>query len=116
MCQGKVAGCAAGGQITKTEEAKPSNLSRFLIINPFGIGDVLFTTPFIRAIKEHDPSCVVGYWCNERIKDIFNNNPHIDAVFAFSRGDFKRVSRFSRLEAIAKMLSVLRGIKNTSLT
>ena len=28
-------------------------MKKFLIINPFGIGDVLFTMPLIRAIKEN---------------------------------------------------------------
>ena len=41
---------------------------KVLIINPFGIGDVLFTTPVIRAVKEYDPHAFVGYWCNERVK------------------------------------------------
>ena len=30
-------------------------MEKFLIINPFGIGDVLFTTPVIRALKERYP-------------------------------------------------------------
>ena len=43
---------------------------RFLIINPFGIGDVLFTTPAIRAIKKACPQGYIAYWCNERVAPI----------------------------------------------
>ena len=43
---------------------------RILIINPFGIGDVLFSTPLISAIKKKYPGCHIGYICNIRTKDI----------------------------------------------
>ena len=62
-----------------------------LIINPFGIGDVLFTTPAIRALKKTWPDIRISYWCNQRVKEIFRNHPDIDKVFAFSRGDLKKI-------------------------
>jgi ADP-heptose:LPS heptosyltransferase len=64
---------------------------RFLIVNPFGIGDVLFTTPVIKAIKRKYPASFIGYWCNERVKPILESNPQIDKVVALSRGDLKRI-------------------------
>ncbi len=86
-------------------------MKRFLLINPFGIGDVLFTTPVIRAIKKHYPDCTIGYWCNERVKDILKDNTRIDLVFALSRGDIKRIYRQSRLKGIYKFFGLLRSIK-----
>ena len=86
-------------------------MQKFLIINPFGIGDVLFTTPIIRAIKENYPESFIGYWCNGRVKDIFENNPYLDKVFALSRGDLKKVWRQSRLKGIKAFLKLFYDIK-----
>ncbi|MFA5350420.1 MAG: glycosyltransferase family 9 protein [Candidatus Omnitrophota bacterium] len=67
------------------------NAPKFLIVNPFGIGDVLFTTPVIRAIKGHYPDSFICYWSNARVKPILEGNPHINKVFALSRGDLKKI-------------------------
>lgn len=86
-------------------------MKKFLLINPFGIGDVLFTTPVIRAIRDSYPDGSIGYWCNERVKDILKDNKNIDFVFALSRGDIKRMYRQSRLKGIYRFFSLLRSIK-----
>ncbi|MCM8827457.1 MAG: hypothetical protein NC904_08100 [Candidatus Omnitrophica bacterium] len=65
-------------------------INKILIINPFGIDDVLFTTPLIRTIKEFSPETFLGYWCNERVSPILLNNPFIDRVFPLGRGDLKK--------------------------
>lgn len=84
---------------------------KFLIVNPFGIGDVLFTTPVIRAIKESCADNAIGYWCNERVEGILKNNPHIYKIFALSRGDLKKIYRKSLLQGIYKFISLLCNIK-----
>jgi len=86
-------------------------LKKFLIINPFGIGDVLFTTPVIRSIKENFPASQVGYWCNERVGDILDDNPCIDKVFALSRGDLKRISGYSRMQGLRRSWGLFCAIK-----
>jgi lipopolysaccharide heptosyltransferase II len=86
-------------------------MEKFLIINPFGIGDVLFTTPIIKAIRVTYPYGKIGYWCNERVGSIFQNDPDIDKVFALSRGDLKRHFHNSRIEGIKKLLGLLLAIK-----
>ncbi|MBU4346040.1 MAG: lipopolysaccharide heptosyltransferase II [Candidatus Omnitrophica bacterium] len=86
-------------------------MKKFLIINPFGIGDVLFTTPLAKAIKDNYPDSRIGYWCNERVRGIINNNPDIDKIFALSRGDLKKIFHRSRLEGIKRFLGLLSAIK-----
>ncbi|MCX5709130.1 MAG: glycosyltransferase family 9 protein [Candidatus Omnitrophica bacterium] len=87
---------------------------RILVINPFGIGDVLFTTPLVRALEENYPHCFIGYWCNERVKTILENNKNIDRIFALSRGDLKKIFARSWFEGIAaaiKLFSQIKGCK-----
>ena len=84
---------------------------RILFINPFGIGDVLFTTPLIKLIKESYPQSFIGYWCNERIKGVLKNNPQIDAVFALSRGDLKKIFQKSLITGILESINLFGEIK-----
>jgi len=86
-------------------------MKKVLIINPFGIGDVLFTTPVIRAIKDSEPYSFIGYWCNERVKDILKSNPNIDKVIALSRGDLKKVYRKSIFQGTHRFIKLLNEIK-----
>lgn len=86
-------------------------MKKILIINPFGIGDVLFTTPVLSAIKDACPDTIIGYWCNERVKDILKNNKNIDKIFALSRGDIKKIYNKSRLEGIFKGIALYKSIK-----
>jgi ADP-heptose:LPS heptosyltransferase len=86
-------------------------MNKFLIINPFGIGDVLFTTPVIRAIKNGQSDSFIGFWSNERVGELLTGDPKIDIVFALSRGDVNRIYRKSplkRLIALFKLISSIR--------
>jgi lipopolysaccharide heptosyltransferase II len=84
---------------------------KILIINPFGIGDVLFTTPVIRAIRWRYPESFVGYWSNDRVKPVLESNPQINKVFALSRGDLKKIYEESFLKGIGKAVALAWEIK-----
>ena len=73
---------------------------KILIVNPFGIGDVLFTTPLISLLKEELPDSSVSYWCNERTKPILADNQHIDKIFSLSRGDLKKIFAASKIKGL----------------
>jgi len=92
--------------------AEKDFFKKFLVINPFGIGDVLFTTPVLRMIKENYPESTISYWCNERVEPIFKNNPYIDKIFALSRGDIKKIYQKSKLKGIKEFLRLLYDIKS----
>lgn len=84
---------------------------RLLCINPFGIGDVLFTTPVIASFKAAYPKSFIGYWCNERVAPLLRYNPAVGKVFALSRGDLKRRAATSPAKAVAGLWGLVRGIK-----
>lgn len=62
-----------------------------LIVNPFGIGDVLFTTPLIHTLKEAFPDHRLGFMCNKRSAPLLKNNPYIDEVIIYERDDFEEL-------------------------
>lgn len=76
----------------------------FLIINPFGIGDILFTTPVIREIKENYPDSFIGYWCNERVRPLLEANPRIKQIFGLTRGDLKKIYKKSFFSGLGNTL------------
>ena len=83
----------------------------FLIINPFGIGDVLFSTPLIRNIKERFPSAKIFYLCNKRTLPILETNPLIYKAFVYERDDFDRLKKTSKILWIKKFLDFLSQMK-----
>jgi lipopolysaccharide heptosyltransferase II len=87
---------------------------KVLIINPFGIGDVLFTTPVIRAIKEEYPGCYIGYWSNARVKPLINSGFGVDKVFALSRGDIKKLYQESFFKGFWNSVKLILAIKKES--
>ena len=84
---------------------------KFLIINPFGIGDVLFTTPVIKALKQQYPDAFIGYWSNYRVKPILESNPQINRVFALSRGDLKKIYQESFFKGLWGSVKLVWQIK-----
>jgi lipopolysaccharide heptosyltransferase II len=86
-------------------------MKKILLINPFGIGDVLFTTPIIRALKENFPECQIGYLCNKRSQAIVKNNPCVDKVFIYDRDEFEAVRKNSFWQWLKVSLVFLNSIK-----
>ena len=67
----------------------------FLIINPFGIGDVLFSTPLIRNLKENFPEARIYYLCNKKTNPIVGSHPFIYKTFIYERDDFEAIKKKS---------------------
>lgn len=60
--------------------------NRFLIVSTTGIGDTLWGTPAIRALKEAYPEGFIGILTTEIGAELLRGNPHIDRFFIFRRG------------------------------
>lgn len=84
---------------------------RILIINPFGIGDVLFTTPLISSIKMNVPDAFIGYIANRRSVSVLRNNPKIDKIFIYERDEFYEAYQHSKIKFFKKMINFLQEIK-----
>ena len=54
-----------------------------------GIGDVLMTTPLLKALKYHLPQCHITYatdfkYANGALADVINHNPYVDKLISIS--------------------------------
>jgi len=87
------------------------NVRKILIINIFGIGDVLFTTPLIANIKTNFPQMFVGYVANRRTAPLVLDNPKIDRVFIYERDEYHALYRKSRIRFLKRFLEDLKAIQ-----
>lgn len=73
---------------------------RFLVISTTGIGDTLWGTPAIRALKETYPECYIGVLTNPSGFQVLKGNPNIDDFSVFERG----FNGFLKLPGLIKSL------------
>ncbi len=71
--------------MTLTNSNNP--IRRALFINPFGIGDVLFTIPTMMALIAQNPGIEIGYLVNRRCEEIVRQFPQIKHVFVYERDE-----------------------------
>ena len=84
---------------------------KILIINIFGVGDVLFTTPVITNIKTKFPSAFIGYVCNRRTEPLLLLNPKVDKVFVYEKDEFAEAFRRSKRGFLKRISGLLDEIK-----
>jgi len=93
------------------KEINLKDIKRILIVNPFGIGDVLFTTPLIRNLRYYFPKSYIAYLCNKRTQYILENNPYIDEVFVFEKDEFRQLWRNSKIKFFKEISKFLKKLK-----
>lgn len=60
-------------------------LRRVLIVHPYGIGDLLFVTPVMRALRLIPTVETVDLLLGSRTRDVVENNPHVDDIFVVDK-------------------------------
>ncbi|MFH1782729.1 MAG: glycosyltransferase family 9 protein [Candidatus Omnitrophota bacterium] len=88
---------------------------RILIINPFGIGDVLFSTPLVSVLKKADSKSYIAYICNIRTKEILETNTDIDEVFVFDRGEYRALWKRDKVGSLRKIIDFWMKIKKRNI-
>jgi heptosyltransferase II len=58
-------------------------MNRILLIEPNWLGDILFTTPAIRALRRSSPEVFIGVMAHPRCKEMLEDNPNINVVIDF---------------------------------
>ncbi len=92
-----------------------SSFKRILIINIFGIGDVLFTTPLISNIKRKFPKSFIGYLCNKRTQPFLKHHPRIDRIFVYEKDDYRQIFKKSKIKFLKKIREALTEIKRENI-
>ncbi|MFA5271189.1 MAG: glycosyltransferase family 9 protein [Candidatus Omnitrophota bacterium] len=77
-------------------------VKKILIFNPFGIGDVLFSMPLVRNLKESIKDVSIVYLCNARVYPLLKNHPLLDEVLIFEKDEWREVLKLSKFSFIKK--------------
>ena len=73
-------------------------MERILIIEVNWLGDILFTTPAIRAVRESNPGSYIACLAVERCAELLGQNPNIDEVIVLDeKGRHRSVAGKLRL-------------------
>lgn len=73
------------------------NFQRVLIIRLSSLGDILLTTPFIRALKNFHPNLNIEFLLRQEYKDLLSGNPNISKLHLFTRNDFENLNLLNQL-------------------
>jgi heptosyltransferase-2 len=84
---------------------------KILITNPFGIGDVIFSTPLIETLKKYYPDSYIGYVCNRRVSDLISTNLFLNKIFVYEKDEYREIWQHSKIKCLLKIISFLKGIK-----
>ncbi len=84
---------------------------RILIANPYGIGDVLFSLPLVRAIRQADPGGFLGYLSNRRTAEILSSWNELSWRGVFEKDEFRSAWRRSRREGLRHLRGTIAEIR-----
>lgn len=66
---------------------------KLLLIREGGLGDIIFSWPAIKYLKEKYPTCHIAFSCSPVYHPIFNNHPHINQIYPHILG-YEEFSKF----------------------
>lgn len=58
-------------------------INRILIVRLSSLGDILLTTPLIRALKEINPSCKIDFVLKEEYEPLLKHNPNVSEIYTY---------------------------------
>jgi len=77
-----------------------SNFKRILIVRTDRIGDVLLSTPVIKALRDAYPHAYIAMMVSPYAKDIVDGNPYLDHVITYDKDgkhkSWRRTFKFAR--------------------
>lgn len=74
-----------------------SKLKKILIIRLSSFGDILLTTPVIRAIKKINPGLQIDFVLKKEFFELLQLNPYITDIYKYSKNDNEKKSLISTL-------------------
>ncbi|MCM8813736.1 MAG: lipopolysaccharide heptosyltransferase II [Candidatus Omnitrophica bacterium] len=76
---------------------------RILVINVNWVGDVIFSTPAVRAIRRHYPAAHIAGMVVKRCEDVLRLNPHVDELIVYDeRGRDRGIANYWRFIAMLR--------------
>ena len=81
---------------------------RILLIRLSSLGDIVLTTPVIRAVRSHFPEAYIAMLVAEQSADVLRENPHLNEIITFDR--------FAKNKDTGEMLRITRVLRERKFT
>lgn len=81
---------------------------RILVYRLGAMGDILFTTPLLRALKQVEPDCCITYVCLKKWAFLLRRNPHVDRIHPVEYSHPKTLGKLGR-ETFDLVLNLMEG-------
>ena len=91
-----------GGEKENMQDANLNNYRRILIVRTDRIGDVLLSTPVIKALRQKYPQAYISMLVSPYARDIVENNPYLDEVIIYDK-DIKHKSWMRSLQFASRL-------------
>jgi len=92
--------------MVKGEEVEKEITKKILVVNVNWIGDVLFSTPAIRALRKHYPYAHIACMVVPRCREVLELNPNINEMIIYDeKGEYKGLTGKMRLISALKARS-----------
>lgn len=88
-----------------TDEGQFKTPSSVLVIKPSSLGDVVHTLPAVALLKRHWPASHLRWLINPEWAPLLEDNPHVDEVTLFPRGEFRGMRGWAKIPAWARTLA-----------
>lgn len=87
------------------------NLNKILIVNTFGIGDVLHTSPLVSSLRKAYPQAQIDFLANRRVSEFLVKNKKINSIYVYERDEFVAAYKDSPLKYWQMWQNLLQQIK-----
>jgi lipopolysaccharide heptosyltransferase II len=81
----------------------PKKIDRILFIKTGALGDVIMTTPLVRAVRNRFPKAVIDYACGSSFADVLEGNININYIIRFNEEIFYK-KNYRELRKLARKL------------
>ncbi|MBI4115569.1 MAG: glycosyltransferase family 9 protein [Candidatus Omnitrophica bacterium] len=85
------------------------SIRHILVVQPYGIGDALFMTPLLRALRTLPTVETVDLLLGSRTESVFQNNPHVDQIFSIDKEKWHHSKSCVVIQDLLSLWKNLRG-------
>ena len=85
------------------------SIRRILMVQPYGIGDALFMTPLLRALRTLPTVETIDLLLGSRTEAVFQDNPHVDKIFSLDKGAWHREGNQRMIRDVVHLWKNLKG-------
>lgn len=98
------------------DEVPPPAKMKILVIRLSSIGDIVLTTPLLRAIKEQLSAVELHYLTKKANEQILIPNPHVDKVILYDNADKKSLIKKLRDEKYSVIIDLQKNLRSRAIT